>query len=70
MHSKKRQFGGYGKIATSLSHDWLVITASELPALPQFVTFLTEIFADPEFAMTDVVGAIELESTSHDPFGV
>ena len=35
-------------MVTSLSYDWLVITASELPPLPQFVTFLTEIFADSE----------------------
>ena len=46
-----------------LNHEALVKTANELPPLPQAVIRLSELFADPDYEINDVVRAVELDST-------
>ena len=48
---------------TALSHDTLITTANELPPLPQSVVKLAELFADPDYAIADLVRAVELDPT-------
>jgi len=48
-------------VPTALSHEILVETANTLPPLPQSVVKLSELFADPDYAIADLVRAVELD---------
>jgi len=50
-------------LASQLDHAILVEAAHDLPPLPRTFTRLSELFADPNYAMADVVKAIELDSS-------
>ncbi|MCP4173222.1 MAG: HDOD domain-containing protein [Fuerstiella sp.] len=46
-----------------LNHETLVQTAYDLPPLPQTVTQLSDLFADPNYQLRDVVRAVSLDSS-------